>query len=62
MRVTTSQYKIIGKIKFAQSKRFSPEHNLPIIGTSSILARGRSRLLPSDPPFILKIHVLFLYS
>ena len=30
MRVTTSQYEIIGKNQFAQSKRFSPEHNLPI--------------------------------
>ena len=32
MHVTTSQYETIGKnqIKFAQSKRVSPEHNLPI--------------------------------
>ena len=44
MRVTTSQYEILGaKITFAQWKRSPPEHNLPVrektfVGTSSILA------------------------
>ena len=36
MRVTTSQYEIIGKNQFAQSKRFSPEHNLPITEKNSL--------------------------
>ena len=49
MRVMTSEYEISGKlITFARSKLFPPEHNLPpekkFNGTSSILARGKSRV------------------
>ena len=49
MRLMTPEYEISGKlITFAQSKLFPPEHNLPLerkfTGTSSILARGKSRL------------------
>ena len=49
MRVITSEYEISGKlITFAQSKLFPPQHNLrpekKLIGTSSILARGKSRV------------------
>ena len=56
MRLMTPEYEISGKlITFAQSKLFPPEHNLPLekkfTGTSSILARGKSRLQPTDPPF-----------
>ena len=45
---------------FLQSIIYSSEKK--IIGTSSILAWGKSRVLPTDPLFILKIRVLFLYS
>ena len=45
------------KFTFRQSKRFPPKHNLPdkkkhFIGTSSILARGKSHVLPTDPPIL----------
>ena len=55
------------KIKYAQLKRFSPEHNLPTTEKNSSEQAAfwhevKSRVLPSDSPFILKIHVLFLYS
>ena len=50
MRVTTSRYEISGKNNICWAKLNSPEHNIPIkeklIGTSSTLARGKSRLLP----------------
>ena len=41
-------------------KTFAPEHNLPvrekkIIGTTSILTWGKSRVLPTDRPFTLDI-------
>ena len=36
MRVTTSHYEIIGKNQIAQSKRFSPEHNLPVREKNSL--------------------------
>ena len=36
MRVMTSQYEISAKITFAQSKRFPPEHNLPVREKNSL--------------------------
>ena len=58
MRVTTSHYEISAKIAFAQSKLNPPEQLIyspekKIIGTNSILARGKSRMLPTDPLFTL---------
>ena len=49
MRVTTSQYETRGK-----NNADLLSHNLPagkkkFIGTSSILARGKCRVLPTDP-------------
>ena len=48
MRVTTSQYETSGK-----NNADLLSHNLPagkkFIGTSSILARGKCRVLPTDP-------------
>ena len=48
MRVTTSQYETSGK-----NNADLLTHNLPagkkFIGTSSILARGKCRVLPTDP-------------
>ena len=56
MRVTTSQYEISGKNHICSVKTFLPEHILSIsekkfIGTSNILAWGKSRVLPTTPPF-----------
>ena len=59
MRVITSQYEISGKNPICSVKPFSLiEHNyLPeskFIGTSSILAWGKSGVLPTDPVFRLE--------
>ena len=59
MRVTTTQYEIqvaknhICSVKafFLQSIIYPPEKTF--IGTGSILARGKSRVLPTDPLFAL---------
>ena len=59
IRATTSQYQIqVAKITFPQLKPFflqsiiyPPEKTF--IGTSSILARGKSPVLPTDPLFTL---------
>ena len=72
MRVSTSQYEISGKNPICSVKPFSLiEHNyLPetkFIGTSSILAWGKSGVLPTDPVFrlewfffhLLSIHVVW---
>ena len=72
MRVITSQYEISGKNPICSVKPFSLiEHNyLPetkFIGTSSILAWGKSGVLPTDPVFrlewfffhLLSIHVVW---
>ena len=61
MRVTTSQCAISCKNHIWSVKTFPLEHNLPvgekknIFGTSSILARGKSSVLPTDPPFFFTI-------
>ena len=60
MRVTTYQYEIIGKNQFAQSKRFSPEHNLSITEKNSSEQAAfwhevKGRVLPSDSPFTLRL-------
>ena len=59
MSVTTSQYEIISKNQICSVKTFfswawSTRHGKKFIGTSSILAWGKSRVLPSDPSFITK--------
>ena len=36
MRVMTFQYDLEAKITFAQSKRFPPEHNLPVREKNSL--------------------------
>ena len=48
---------------FAQSKRFPPEHNLPTREkkSSSILAWGKSPLLPTDPVFTLEWFFSFIF-
>ena len=69
MRVITSQYEISGKNPICSVKPFSLiEHNyLPetkFIGTSSILAWGKSGVLPTDPVFRLEwffFHLLFIH-
>ena len=58
MRVTTSNYEISGKNHICQSKLNPPEQLIyppekKIIGTNSILARDKSRMLPTDPLFTL---------
>ena len=69
MRVITSQYEISGKNPICSVKPFSLiEHNyLPetkFIGTSSILAWGKSGVLPTDPVFRIEwffFHLLFIH-
>ena len=64
MRVTTSQVwnkrqksNLLSQNIFVQSIVYPTEKN-KFIGTSSILDWGKSRVLPTDPLFILRINVL----
>ena len=58
MHVMTSQYETSGKIHVYSSKEQNPEYNILTrennnIGTSSILARGKRRVLPTSALFTL---------
>ena len=52
-------FKWKGKPQFCSVKTYTSEHNLPpekeLIGTSSILAPGKSQVLPTKPLFTCKI-------
>ena len=58
MRATTSQYQIhVAKSHLLSQNLFPSEHNLParenIHWNKRILARGKSRVLPTNPLFTL---------
>ena len=60
MRVTTSQHETSGNIDCSQSKSRPLQSIIYLkekifIRTSSILARSKSRVLPTDPLFTLQI-------
>ena len=52
-----------GKPQFCSVKTYASEHNLPpekeLIGTSSILAPGKSQVLPTDPLFTCKTNYIY---
>lgn len=68
MCATTSQFQIAEKITyFAQSKLNPTEYNLHVparkklIGTSSILAQGKSCVLHTEPLFMCEIDYIPMY-
>ena len=56
-------FKWEGKPQFCSVKTYASEHNLPpekeLIGTSSILAPGKSQVLPTDPLFTCKTNYIY---
>ena len=56
-------FKWEGKPQFCSVKAYAPAHNLPpekeLIGTSSILAPGKSQVLPTDPLFTCKTDYIY---
>ena len=56
-------FKWEGKPQFCSVKTYASEHNLPpekeLIGTSSILALGKSQVLPTDPLFTCKTDYIY---
>ena len=58
----TSHFKWEGKPQFCSVKAYAPAHNLPpekeLIGTSSILAPGKSQVLPPAPFLLAKLTTL----
>ena len=60
MHVTTSQYEISGKNHIFSFKT-KPSRAEKLIGKSSILARGKSCVLPTDPFFTREIDYIPMY-
>ena len=56
-------FKWEGKPQFCSVKTYASEHNLPpekeLIGTNSILAPGKSQVLPTDPLFTCKTDYIY---
>ena len=56
-------FKWEGKPQFCSVKTYASEHNLPpekeLIGISSILAPGKSQVLPADPLFTCKTDYIY---